>query len=156
MSSSFSDDQLQPDDTLDERGLDDVLDEGMSPPERPSRDQARGTTAREDAEGETLDERLEQEEPDPTAEIDYSAEGDDELDAQEDTDPSDGFEVGDERTGRLLEPEEGATDEANQLPSADEAGIDGAAASAEEAAMHTVDEDTVDEDIDEDTVDDEF
>jgi 5-(carboxyamino)imidazole ribonucleotide mutase len=65
MSSSFSEDQLQPDDTLDERGVDDVLDEGMSPPERPSREMARGTTAREDAEGETLEERLEQEEPDP-------------------------------------------------------------------------------------------
>jgi len=47
MSSSFSDDQLQPDDTLDERGVDDVLDEGMSPPERPSREMARGITARE-------------------------------------------------------------------------------------------------------------
>lgn len=59
MSSSFSDDQLQPDDTLDDRGVDDVLDEGMSPPERPSRETARGITAAEDAAGETLDDRLE-------------------------------------------------------------------------------------------------
>jgi hypothetical protein len=29
------DDQLQPEDTLIDRGVDDVLDEGYSPPERP-------------------------------------------------------------------------------------------------------------------------
>ena len=29
------DDQLQPEDTLVDRGVDDVLDEGYSPPERP-------------------------------------------------------------------------------------------------------------------------
>ena len=136
MSSSFNGDQLQPDDTLDERGVDDVLDEGMSPPERPSREVARGTTAREDAEGETLDERLEQEEPDPTAGIDHTAqEQEDELaDADENADPSDGFEVGDQRTGRLAE-EEGEDDIAEDV------GVDGAAASAEEAAMRTVEED---------------
>jgi Family of unknown function (DUF5709) len=138
MSSSFSDDQLQPDDTLDERGVDDILDEGMSPPERPSRETARGITAREDAEGETLDERLEQEEPDPVATVDYSAQSqeDDLLDADENADPSDGFEVGDERTGRLTASEGDADDDI-----AEDVGIDGAAASAEEAAMHTVDED---------------
>jgi hypothetical protein len=140
MSSSFSDDQLQPDDTLDERGVDDVLDEGMSPPERPSRETARGITAREDAEGETLEDRLEQEEPDPTTEIDHSAEGQaaDEMGAGEGTDPTDGFEVGDERTGRLTSPEGETGDDV-----ADDAGIDGAAASAEEAAVHTVEEDEV-------------
>ena len=132
MSSSFSDDQLQPDDTLDDRGVDDVLDEGMSPPERPSREMARGITAREDAEGETLDERLEQEEDDPSTRIDYSAEapGD-----EENADPSDGFEVGDERSGRLTQSDDDDDD------TAEEVGIDGAAASAEEAAMHTVEED---------------
>ena len=132
MSSSFSDDQLQPDDTLDDRGVDDVLDEGMSPPERPSREMARGTTAREDAEGETLDERLEQEEDDPSTRIDYSAEdpGD-----EENADPSDDFEVGDERSGRLTQSDDDDDD------MAEEVGIDGAAASAEEAAMHTVEED---------------
>ncbi|HEX3221032.1 MAG TPA: DUF5709 domain-containing protein [Nocardioides sp.] len=127
MSSSFSDDQLQPDDTLDDRGVDDVLDEGMSPPERPSRETARGITAAEDAAGETLDDRLEQEEPDPTAELGDPAEG---------TDPSDGLEVGDERSGRLTESTGDAGDDV-----ADDVGIDGGAASAEEAAVHVVDED---------------
>ncbi len=145
MSSSFSEDQLQPGDTLDDRGTDDVLDEGMSPPERPSRPTARGETARDDAAGESIDERLEQEEPDPVAAIDHTAQAQvDELAAvDENADPTDGLEVGDERSGRLVEPEGGATDDANQLPVADEAGVDGGAASAEEAAVHTVDEDLV-------------
>ncbi len=131
MSSSFSDDQLQPDDTLDDRGVDDVLDEGLSPPERASRATARGMTAREDAEGESLEDRLEQEEPDPNATIDHTAAGGVESDAA--TDPTDGFEVGDDRAGRLTEPD-GDLD-------AEEVGIDGGAASAEEAAVHVVEED---------------
>jgi hypothetical protein len=137
MSSSFSEDQLQPDDTLDERGVDDVLDEGMSPPERPSRDVALGVTSAEDAAGETLDERLEQEEPDPAAAVDHTSEAqEDEILGDEREDPTDGFEVGDERTGRLTEPEGDNADDV-----ADDVGIDGAAASAEEAAVHTVEED---------------
>ncbi len=129
MSSSFSDDQLQPDDTLDERGVDDVLDEGMSPPERPSPAVAHGITPAEDAAGETLDERLAQEEPDPALEELG-------LDEPHGSDPSDGYEVGDERTGRLTESAGDAADDV-----ADEVGIDGGAASAEEAAVHTVEED---------------
>jgi hypothetical protein len=126
MSSSFSDDQLQPDDTLDERGVDDVLDEGMSPPERPSRQTAQGVTRAEEAEGETLDERLAEEEPDPAADIDHTAAGhEDELLGGDGIDPSDGLEVGDERTGRLVASDDGVDGDA------DDAGIDGAAASAE-------------------------
>src|SRR3954447_3368031 len=120
MSSSFSDDQLQPDDTLDERGVDDVLDEGMSPPERPSRETARGLTARDDAQGESLEGRLEQEEPDPGATVDHTAAGDAEGDADEATDPSDGFEVGDRRAGRLTASEGDPDDDV-----ADDVGIDG-------------------------------
>jgi hypothetical protein len=138
MSSSFSEDQLQPDDTLVERGVDDVLDEGMSPPERPSPDVAHGVTPAEDAAGESLDERVAQEEPDPSAEVDHTPEAQeaDLLDADENGDPSDGFEIGDERTGRLTEAE---GENADDL--ADEVGVDGGAASAEEAAVHTVEED---------------
>jgi hypothetical protein len=143
MSSSFDEGQLQPDDTLEDRGVDDVLDEGLSPPERPSREVARGATPADDARGESLEERLEQEEADPVSEVDHSARAQEEalLDADENGDPSDGFEVGDERTGRLVEPEEGATDDTTQTPVADDAGIDAGAASAEEAAVHTVEED---------------
>jgi hypothetical protein len=138
MSSSFSEDQLQPDDTLDERGVDDVLDEGMSPPERPSPAVAHGVTPAEDAEGESLDERLAQEEPDPTAEVDHTTEAQEAelLAADENGDPSDGLEIGDERTGRLTGAESESSDDV-----AVDVGVDGAAASAEEAAVHTVEED---------------
>jgi hypothetical protein len=129
MGSSFSEDQLQGDDTLDDRGVDDILDEGMSPPERPSRDLARGITARDDAEGETLDERLAQEEPDVFDAVDGG---------DEETDPSDGYEVGDERTGRLAED---LDQDVTQDNLADDVGIDGGAASAEEAAVHTIPDD---------------
>jgi hypothetical protein len=136
MSSSFSEDQLQPDDTLDDRGVEDVLDEGMSPPERPSREMSHPLTAREDAEGETLDERLEQEEPDPSARVDHTAEGQlEDLAEGQGSDPSDGLEVGDERTGRLVASDDGVDGDA------EDEGIAGGAASAEEAAVHTVDED---------------
>lgn len=142
MSSNFSGDQLQPDDSLEERGVDDVLDEGMSPPERPSREVAHRSTPREDAEGETLDDRLEQEEDDPAARVDHTAESQEQelRDRDENGDPSDGFEVGDERTGRLVAAEDAADDDAG-LPAAEDGGIDGGAASAEEAAVHTVEED---------------
>ena len=132
MSSSNSEDQLQGDDTLEERGVDDILDEGMSPPERPSRALSHGITPREDAEGETLEERLEQEEPDVFDDVDRGDE--------EDTDPSDGYEVGDERTGRLAED---LDERVTQDNLADDVGIDGGAASAEEAAVHTIPDDQI-------------
>ena len=59
----MSEDQLQPQDTLDDRGVDDILDEGISPPEHLRGSLAKGVTAREELEGETIDERLRQEEP---------------------------------------------------------------------------------------------
>ena len=85
MSSSFSDDQLQPDDTLDDRGVDDILDEGMSTARAPQPGGWRtACTSADDAEGETLDDRLEQEEPDPAAAVDHTAE------AQQDRHPQRG------------------------------------------------------------------
>ena len=49
-------------------------------------------------------------------------------------------EVGDERAGRLVADDEGAHEDAEKQVWASDVGIDGAAASAEEAAMHIVDE----------------
>ena len=54
-----NDDQLQPEDTLIDRGVDDVLDEGYSPPER-----AYGRAAF-DSGPESLEQLLAEEEPDP-------------------------------------------------------------------------------------------
>ncbi len=125
-------DQLQPEDTLDDRGVEDVLDEGISPPERPRGVTAKGVTAQEELEGETLEERLAQEEPDVF----------DEVDAERDADILDGpvtGEVGQERAGRLMAPDGGiGEDDVSELIAEDE-GIDGAGASAEEAAVHVVD-----------------
>ena len=116
-------DQLQADDSLLERGVDDVLDEGLTTPERWSVLERR-------AEHETLDERLAEELPDDTDDDDMVDEGDD-------------FgtrEVGSARAGRLVDPDEGAgADEESELYGTD-VGIDGAASSAEEAAVHIIDD----------------
>jgi hypothetical protein len=51
-------------DTLDDRGVTDPLDEGVSPPERAWVGDGWGVTAREEAQGESLDGRLVREQPD--------------------------------------------------------------------------------------------
>lgn len=121
-------DQLQPDDTLVGRGVDDVLDEGYSPPEKWSAGEGFGTTPDEALEGETLDQRVAQEVPDvdPYADVDPEVYDD---------------EVGDERSGRLVAPDEGLGEDTEKALVGDDVGIDGAAASAEEAAVHVVDDD---------------
>jgi hypothetical protein len=123
----MSEDQLQPSDTLDDRGLEDALDEGYSPPDR---EPGHLRHPHEVDEPETLDERLAEEEPDVGADLDE--ESDDILD--------DG-EVGNARSGRLVAQDEGGGDDGDSELWASDAGIDGAGASAEEAAMHIVDED---------------
>jgi hypothetical protein len=128
----MSEDQLQPQDSLDDRGVDDILDEGISPPERPRGVTAKGVTAREELEGETIDDRLRQEEPEVWAD----------AEAERDADILDGpvgGEVGEERTGRLVA-SDSASGEADSDLLAEDEGIDGAGASAEEAAVHTIEE----------------
>lgn len=58
-------DQLQPEDTLVAPEVDDVLDEGITAAETWSPGQGFGTTAVEEEHGESLDQRLIQEQPDP-------------------------------------------------------------------------------------------
>ena len=123
-------DQIQPEDSLDDRGVDDVLDEGFSPPERET-DHLKHPEG-----GETLDERLAEEEPEVWAQ----------TDAEQDADILDGDvggEVGGRRTGRLIAPDEGAGEDVDSEMTAEDEGIDGAGASAEEAAMHTIEDDEV-------------
>ncbi|MET8677924.1 DUF5709 domain-containing protein [Streptomyces sp. NPDC004647] len=124
---------LEPEDTLDDRGLEAVLDEGYSPPERPWAVESRGTTADEQHRGEPLDERLAHEIPDIAVP---------EGDGIGDTLDSDGElwdeEVGERRAGRLVAPDEGAHSDEEKDMVASDVGIDGAAASAEEAAVHVV------------------
>ncbi len=125
-------DQLQPQDSLDDRGVDDVLDEGFSPPERPRGVTAKGNTAEEQREGETFDERERQQEPDVFDDIVYEDESD-LVDG-----PVSG-EVGERRAGRLIAPDEGRSEDVDAELVAFDEGIDGAGASAEEAAVHVFD-----------------
>ncbi|MEW2251505.1 MULTISPECIES: DUF5709 domain-containing protein [unclassified Streptomyces] len=129
---------LDSEDTLEYDGVDDPLDRGWSPPERPWAVEHTGVTAAERRAGETLDQRLAEELPDPPVP---------DGDGIGDTDGTDGEpldnEVGAVRSGRLVAPDEGAHEDEEAALVASDVGIDGAAASAEEAAMHIVDEDAL-------------
>ena len=120
-------DQLQKEDTLNDRGVDDLLDEGYSPPEKWSAGEGFGTTADEAVQGETLDQRLSQEVPDTDP---YAEDGED----------VGGPEVGVRRSGRLVASDEGSRGDDDDELFAEDVGIDGAAAGAEEAAVHVVDD----------------
>lgn len=123
-------DQLQPEDTLEDRGVEDALDEGIVPRDGWSPAQGFGNTAEEEARGESLDQRLAQEEPDF-----------DPLTDTWDNDDLDDGQVGDLRSGRLVAPDAGSGEDHESAAIADDVGIDGAAASAEEAAMHVIEDD---------------
>jgi len=126
-------DQLEPEDTLIDDGVADVLDEGYSPPERP-------WTADEDA---SLDSRLARENPDEPVD-------DQDADWESDTDDTDGEllddQVGGERAGRLVDSAEGGPSDTDSDAWASDVGIDGAGASAEEAAVHVVDDEDDEDD----------
>ncbi|HET8716118.1 MAG TPA: DUF5709 domain-containing protein [Nocardioidaceae bacterium] len=123
-------DQAQEDGTalVDDRGLADPLEEGYSPPEKWSPAEGYGNTPLEEEQGETLEQRMAQEVPEPDpydeAAVGEHVEG----------------EVGEERTGRLVSEDAGLGPDEEKDLVADDVGIDGAAASAEEAAVHTIDE----------------
>jgi hypothetical protein len=139
-------DQLQPEDTLDDRGVDDLLDEGYSPPERPRGVDAVGTTVAEQRQGESIEQRVAHEEPDPAnafedplAGADMVGGDDPDAIAAEDDFLGDG-EVGDRRSGRLMAPDEGAHEDTESDMVADDMGIDGGGSSAEEAAVHIIED----------------
>ena len=122
-------DQLQPDDTLVDRGVDDVLDEGYSPAEKLGPGEGFGSTADEAVQGENLDQRIcaGGARRRPVRRRGAQAPVDD--------------EVGDARSGRLVDPDGGSGEDTEKDLVGDDVGIDGAAASAEEAAVHVVPDD---------------
>ena len=122
-------------DAVDERTYDDTLDEGYSPPEKPLGVTKYGTTAAEQHAGETLDQRLAQEVPDVS---EPAGDGVGDLPGGE-GEPVDS-EAGDARAGRLVAPDEGAHPDTTKEEIAEDKGIDGGAAGAEEAAVHIVEE----------------
>jgi hypothetical protein len=126
---------LQPQDTLDDTdGVTDALDTGWSPPERPWAVEDWGLTASEETAGESLSARLAREIPEPE-----DGDGDGLGDASDTDGELIDDEVGDRRAGRLVESEVMWGDTEPELYASD-VGIDGAGASAEEAAVHVVGE----------------
>ncbi|MDN5569833.1 MAG: DUF5709 domain-containing protein [Propionibacteriaceae bacterium] len=129
--------QLQAADTLVDRGVDDVLDEGYIAPDQWSPAQGFGNTPEEMRQGENLEMRVKQEEPE--------AKGPDETPWNPD---GESRQVGNQRAGRLVDArhgEPGVDAEGDSI--AFSVGIDGGAASAEEAAMHVIDPAEDDEDV---------
>lgn len=151
------DDENQPqgegDSLVDDRGLAEPLDEGYSPPEKWSAAQGFGNTPLEESMGESLDQRVDQEvpEPDPYDVAEAEAERGD-LAPLVAEDSADGEAVqadvegaeGD-RAGRLVAQDEGVRTDTEKDLVAEDVGIDGAAAGAEEAAVHVVDDPEVDD-----------
>ena len=133
--------QLQPEDSLVDRGVDDMLDEGYSPPEQPYGADAYGPS-------ESMDQLLAEEEQDPASRI-YTADGDEQQSADEaerQTEFPEHREVGHMRAGRLIAPDMGFGEDTESELFADDVGISGGAASAEEAAMHIIEDEDEDED----------
>src|SRR3954469_16116146 len=117
-------DQLTTDDTMLDRGLDDALDEGYTVPERP-RSNHYGERPWEEAHRETIDQRIGQEEPE-VWEVRPRPEREE-------------F-----RAGRLVE-DDSAVEAGGTDGFAIDAGFSGGAASAEEAAVHLIEEEYVDD-----------
>ena len=131
---------LEPAESLDseETGID--LDEGYSPPESPRELGAWGLTASEARTHESLARRLAREVPDVTDHWDGDGIGDS---ADSDGEPID-VQVGAARAGRLIAFDIDVTDPSTDYRAHD-VGVDGGAASAEEAAIHIIaDEETID------------
>ena len=130
---------LEPEESLDSEQTGVDLDEGYSPPESPRELREWGLTAREAHTGESLARRLARELPDMTDQWDGDGIGDS---ADTDGEPVDD-QVGDMRAGRLVAFDVDPTDPGTDYLAHD-VGIDGGAASAEEAAIHIiVEQDTI-------------
>ena len=130
------DDEDQPqssgDSLVDNRGLSEPLDEGYSPPEKWSVAEGYGNTPLEEELGETLEQRIAQEEPEPDPYEQAALETEDV-----------GGEVGDVRAGRLVDDNHGIGEDTEKDLVGEDVGIDGAGASAEEAAVHVIDDDAL-------------
>jgi Family of unknown function (DUF5709) len=140
-------DTADPADSLDGAIGDDPLDRGVAPPAHWSAAMKFGTTAEEQQEGESLDQHLSEEEPDPALEFtdDEPEEADEDEDAaDEDIDGLLLDDGPDPRAGRLVAQDEGAHPDAEADLVARDAGISGGAATAEEAAVHVVEDDDTD------------
>jgi hypothetical protein len=137
-------------DTLDGAPGDDPLDRGVVVPDRWTGVIRFGTTSAEQQAGESLDQALTEEEPDVT--LDFGDQPDADIGLDENATDEDVrrylLDDGpDARAGRLVDEDDEFYEEGdNYLVAHDErfardAGIDGGGATAEEAAIHVVDDD---------------
>ena len=117
-------DQLTSDDTLLDRGVDDLLDEGYTVPDRP-RPNHYGETPWEEAHRETIDQRIVQEEPE----------------VWEDAAPADP-NVTPDGAGQLVEDDD-AVEAGGTDTMAIETGSTAGTVSAEEGAIHVIEEEDV-------------
>jgi hypothetical protein len=133
--------------TLDGDIGDDPLDTGVIPPQHWSAGMRYGTTAEEEDRGESLDQLLAEEEPD-----DVDDDVDDEIPEpsgdDDDEDAGDEYVDGlllddgqDPRAGRLVAEDEGTHVSSEEDLVARDVGVDSGAATAEEAAVHVVEDD---------------
>ncbi len=122
-------------DTLDDAPGDDPLDRGVVPPQGWSAAMRSGSATPEEGTGESLDELLTEEEPDLSDDDDSW----DENATEQDIARLSVAEGADPRSGRLVaeDEESGFVGVGDDLV-ADDAGIDGGGASAEEAAIHVL------------------
>lgn len=129
--------ELDPFENLTGDDPDETMQTGYDPPDRPTHNLRERLTGREEREGESLDERLSEEEPDVVAGDAYSDEG-----ALDGTDPEQaGFEEARPRAGRLLSPSEGGLGDEEKDEIAEDVGPAGYGSSAEEAAVHVIADD---------------
>lgn len=134
-------------DTLAGDPGDDPLDRGVVAPQRWSAGMRFGTTDAEEQAGESLDQLLAEEEPDTPFEVDDEQPEDIAGDPDAADEDIDGLLLDDgpdARAGRLVADDEGAHPVGEADLVAHDAGIDGGAATAEEAAVHVVDDDDTD------------
>lgn len=122
---------LDASDTLDDDAVSDPLDVGIAAADRWSGANRFGTTAAEARAGESLDQRLSEEEPDVDSDTGSDTDEDELTRRGWDREP---------RSGRLLEEDQGFGEDEEPALVAYDAGIDAGGASAEEAAMHVVDD----------------
>lgn len=112
---------LDPAENLTGDDPDEIMQTGYNPPDREPYNLRHAPTPLEEQEGESLDQRLSEEEPDVTEDDIFAG----------DTDA---------RAGRLVQPDEGAHPDTESDAVATDVGPAGYASSAEEAAMHVVEE----------------
>jgi hypothetical protein len=115
-------DDLDPIESLSGDDPDEEMQTGYNPPDREPYNFRRIPTEFEERQGESLDDHLAEEVPDISADDDWSP---------ADVEP---------RAGRLVAPDEGLEEDREKDLVGDDVGIDGAAASAEEAAVHIIPE----------------